>query len=139
MAGGALNGSDPDQPMAEINVTPLVDVMLVLLVIFIIAAPLMAKAIKVNLPAVTASTDTEAVVVGLTVFSDGSLELDGEKVSLHHLPKTLTQRFKKEPEAVLRLGGDADTPYKDIAQLLSIAQQNGIQRIAFATAPPPSE
>jgi biopolymer transport protein TolR len=136
MAGGLLNGGDPDQPLSEINVTPLVDVMLVLLVIFIIAAPLMAKALKVDLPQVTAPTDTEMVVVGLTVFSDGRLELDEQEIAIKQLPNALIQRFKKEPDAVLRLGGDAETPYKQIAKLLSIAQQNGIQRIAFATAPP---
>lgn len=136
MAGGLLNGSDPDQPLAEINVTPLVDVMLVLLVIFIIAAPLMAKALKVDLPKVAAPTDSEMVVVALVAFADGRLELDGDEIILEQLPAALRQRFQAEPEAVLRLGGDAKTSYDNIAQLLAIAQQNGIQRIAFATVPP---
>jgi biopolymer transport protein ExbD len=135
MAGGVLSGSDPDQPLAEINVTPLVDVMLVLLVIFIIAAPLMAKALKVELPKATAPVDVEKIVVDLVVFADGSLQLDGEDIFLEQLPNVLKTQFELKPDAVLRLGGDGETPYKKIAQLLAVAQQNGIQRIAFATAP----
>jgi biopolymer transport protein ExbD len=135
MAGGIINNSDPDQPLAEINVTPLVDVMLVLLVIFIIAAPLMAKALKVDLPKVTAQVDVEKIVVDLLVFADGSLQLDGEEVFLEQLPNELIKQFEQKPDAVLRLGGDGETPYKKIAQLLAVAQQSGIQRIAFATAP----
>ncbi|MBF0444993.1 MAG: biopolymer transporter ExbD [Magnetococcales bacterium] len=135
MAGGIISGSDPDQPLAEINVTPLVDVMLVLLVIFIIAAPIMAKALKVDLPKVTAPTDVEKIVVDLVIFADGRLQLDGEEFLLEQLPDELKIKFKQKPDAVLRLGGDGETPYKKIAQLLAVAQQSGIQRIAFATAP----
>ncbi|MBF0380918.1 MAG: biopolymer transporter ExbD [Magnetococcales bacterium] len=135
MAGGVINSSDPDQPLVEINVTPLVDVMLVLLVIFIIAAPIMAKALKVELPKVAAPTDVEKNVVDLVVYIDGTMLLDGKAVSLEKLPTELSQIFNDKPEAVLRLGGDGETPYKKIAQLLSVAQLSGIQRIAFATAP----
>ncbi|MBF0188250.1 MAG: biopolymer transporter ExbD [Magnetococcales bacterium] len=138
MAGGVLKNSDPDQPLSEINVTPLVDVMLVLLVIFIIAAPLMAKALKVDLPQVAAPNDAEIIVVNLTVFAGGELELDNQHVAMDQLPHLLTQRFIEEPDAVLRLGSDGRTPYATIAHVLSIAQQNGIQRIAFSTSPPSS-
>ena len=137
MAGGMLNrNSELDQPLAEINVTPLVDVMLVLLVIFIITAPLMAQALKLNLPRVEAATDGETIVINLTIDSEGTLELDGEVVTEKILPTLLVKQLQQKPEAVLRLGGDADTPYAHIATLLALVQHSGIQRIAFATAPP---
>jgi biopolymer transport protein ExbD len=99
----------------------------------------MAKSLRVDLPQVQAPTEGEPVVINLVVHGDGVLELDGEETTIEHLSEQLVRQFDLEPTAVLRLGGARETPYEKIAQLLSIAQQNGISRIAFATTPPKGE
>jgi len=120
-------------PISEINVTPLVDVMLVLLVIFILTAPLLAQAIQVNLPQTVKAPTADPAATYLTLFADGRFELDQTAVDTTTLAAALSEKLINEPELVLRLESDASVPYEQVAQLLAIAKQAGIKRLSMAT------
>jgi len=120
-------------PISEINVTPLVDVMLVLLVIFILTAPLLAQAIQVNLPQTVKAPTADPAATYLTLFADGRFELDQTAVDDTTLATALSEKLINEPELVLRLESDASVPYEQVAQLLAIAKQAGIKRLSMAT------
>lgn len=136
MAMGTGQGDDIDQPLSEINVTPLVDVMLVLLIIFIIVAPFLAQALRVDLPHVTAPVTHEPVVATLTLHSSGQIELDGKGVAQAQLMNVLAARMQQQPEIAVKLEADSDVHYQKIAELISTVQQSGIHRLAFATQAP---
>ena len=124
---------DHDAPLAEINVTPLVDVMLVLLVIFMILSPLFAQALRVNLPAVDAPALSEPEILDVVVHPDGRIECAGQVVSLDALAARVKQETSREPEIVLRLGADEATDYKHVAAVIAALQRAGGERLAFAT------
>ena len=121
------------EPISEINVTPLVDVMLVLLVIFILTAPLLAEAIKVNLPQTVATSTAKPATTYLTLFADGHYELDQITIDADTLAALLSEKLITEPALVLRLESDASVPYEQVAQLLAIAKQAGVKRLSMAT------
>jgi len=124
------------QPMAEINTTPLVDVMLVLLVIFIITAPLFNQAVPIDLPKVNASNlDDKPQVLRVALDADERLYLDGAPIQFADLTVRFREAMASARPPELHLRADRDTSYEAIARILASAQHAGLARIAFVTDP----
>jgi biopolymer transport protein ExbD len=129
---------DTDEVMNEINMTPFVDVMLVLLIIFIITVPVMKHAVNVDLP--RASSERELVkpeTVRLSVQADGTYYWNESKVTDEALPALLQTEAAKNPQPDLHIRGDKAVRYERVAQALAAAQQAGIRKIGFITEPKP--
>ncbi len=134
--GRFRQGTDLFEPMAEINVTPLVDVTLVLLVVFIIAAPLLTYAIKLDLPAAQAAPAGPApAAIEVSIDAGGALFWNGSAVDFDALSGRLEQAAAASPQPELHLRADRAVRYEFVAQLMSAAQQAGIQHIGFITVP----
>lgn len=138
MSFGSFDEEIGAKPMAEINTTPLVDVMLVLLVIFIITAPLFHQAVPIDLPRVNSTKlDQEPTVINLALDNAGGLFWNGEPVRAADLPV----RFRAALEAApgnppeLHLRADRKTEYEKVAEVMASAQRAGLTRIAFVTQP----
>jgi biopolymer transport protein ExbD len=125
-----------DGMMAEINITPLVDVMLVLLVIFIITAPLIVpQSMKVTLPQTEAVAQLdEAKNAQLTVLADGQLIFEDQATSLEALGQTLRERAQN-PQFQLQVQADEKVPYGVVAKVMAVAQSNGANKLSFVTLP----
>lgn len=124
------------QPLAEINVTPLVDVMLVLLVIFMITLPLTASRLTVQLPETEAQPAVqEPAAVELAIDAQGQLFWDGMAVSDAELEIRLQAAARQRPKPDLHLRADKTTPYQRLAEVMSAAQRNGLNQIGFITLP----
>jgi biopolymer transport protein ExbD len=136
MAFGGFNDNKHAAPMAEINVTPMVDVMLVLLVIFIITAPLFTHAVKLNLPqAQSAPAPEKPETVSLSINAAGALFWNDKAVSKTELEGKLAESSKKTPQPELQLRADKSTRYEVIAQVMAAAQNNGLTKMGFVTDP----
>ena len=135
MSFGGFNEGGNTQPMAEINTTPLVDVMLVLLVIFIITAPLFQQAVPINLPRVSSTKlDDKPQTIQLALDAAGALHLDGAPATRAAVEARFAAASPGQPE--LHLRADRATRYEQIADILAAAQRAGIAKIAFLTEAP---
>ena len=122
--------------MTEINMVPLIDVMLVLLVIFIITAPLMAHSIKIDLPQVSSKpVEQEPVVIDLAMDKSGTIYWNDEPVEQSDLREMFVNEGKQDPQPELRIRADADTRYEELAQVLSMAKGSGLKKLGFITQP----
>jgi biopolymer transport protein ExbD len=127
---------EPDEVMNEINMTPLVDVMLVLLIIFIITVPVMKHAVNVDLPRASNQVQlTKPETVLLSVDAKGDYFLNTTKVEDAQLTGLLQAEAVKNPQPDLHIRGDKDVRYERVAQAMAAAQLAGIKKIGFITEP----
>ena len=132
MSFGRFERSKTAQPMSDINVTPLVDVMLVLVVIFIITAPLLASSIRLDLPKTDAAKPMEEPkFVTLVVDKAGQTFLQDQPITLEQLAQSLTQTAKQNPDTEVQLRADEAVPYGRVVEVMGVAQKAGLSRIGF--------
>ncbi len=134
------SGNDSGGPMAEINVTPLVDVMLVLLIIFMITTPLMNHKVKVKLPEVVVEKKEEIKQpippITISVTEAGALFLNDEPTTKQAIESRLSVEAQKQPQPPVQIRGDKTTPYRMVSEVVKVAQQQGIAKVGFITTPP---
>jgi Biopolymer transport protein len=127
---------DADEVMNEINMTPLVDVMLVLLIIFIITVPVMKHAVPVDLPkASNQREDIKPETIRLSITADGKYHWNETNVTEDELEPRLKAEALKEPQPDLHIRGDKDVRYERVAIAMSAAQRAGVRKIGFVTDP----
>ena len=135
MAIGSLERSD-DQPMADINTTPLVDVMLVLLVIFMVTAPLFTHAVRIDLPHARSQPNQEKPeTIALSIDATGAIRWNDELLDEPALILRLEKAAATDPQPELHLRADRNTRYETIARVMSHAQGAGLNKLAFVTDP----
>jgi biopolymer transport protein ExbD len=136
MSFGSFNDSATAQPMAEINTTPLVDVMLVLLVIFIITAPLFHQAVPIDLPKVESTRlEDKPKTVSVAIDAAGIIHVDGVPFDKAALAARFAEATAGGVQPELHLRADRGTRYERVTEVLAEAQRAGIVKIAFVTDP----
>ena len=137
MAFGRLERTTGPQPMSDINMTPLVDVMLVLVVIFIITAPLLASSIRLDLPRTDAAKPNDAPKF-ITVALDkaGRTFVDDKPMDAGKLAERLAEAARQNPDVEVQLRADQAVPYGRVVEVMGAAQKAGLNRIGFIAEPP---
>ncbi len=136
MAFGGFNKSGDSTPMAEINMVPLIDVMLVLLVIFIITAPLLTHAVKIDLPRANSQANhTKPDNIQLGVRADGDIFWNGELVDAATLETRMQSAAAIDPQPELHIRADRSTEYQKVASVMAAAARAGLSKIGFVSSP----
>lgn len=137
MGLGEFESSSAHAPMADINVTPLVDVMLVLLVIFLITAPLMGNALRLDLPpAQAAFSPTPVTSMRLSLDATSHVFVDDKPVELQALPAILALQAGVDASIEVQLQADQSVPYGRVAEVMGLLQKAGLAKVALAVQPP---
>ncbi|MFT3664009.1 ExbD/TolR family protein [Piscinibacter sp.] len=138
MAFGRLERSAGPQPMSDINMTPLIDVMLVLLVVFMITAPLMSSALRLELPRAEGAQPSEAPrSLELAIDAAGALFVAGAPVDEAVLRARVAEAARANPATEVQLRADRGVPYGRVAELIGLVQAGGLSRVGFVTEAPP--
>ncbi len=136
MAMGSFNSQQNQMPTAEINMTPLVDVMLVLLIIFIITAPLMTHQVPVDLPrAVSTPTPEKPMTLQVSINADNAIFIGAEAVDRNTLETRFREAVAKDEKVEMHLKADRATRYETVAETMSAARRAGLTKIGFVTQP----
>ncbi|HLO95303.1 MAG TPA: biopolymer transporter ExbD [Burkholderiaceae bacterium] len=140
MAFGRLERRESPRPMGEINMTPLIDVMLVLLVIFMITAPLMSSSLRLDLPRSEAATPSDSPqFIAVSLNPQGELFLGEEAIEPGAFRTRIKQLGQARPELEVQLRADQAVPYGRVAELIGWIQDGGLHRIAFVAQAPSSD
>ena len=136
MAFASMDSGDDNEPLAEINMVPLIDVMLVLLIIFMVTAPLLTHAVKVDLPkAASTANQTKPDNVQLAIDAASQVYWNGKVVDPAQLAEQLKNAAAQQPPPELHIRAERTTPYEKVAQVMSEAARQGLVRIGFVTDP----
>ena len=129
---GMSIGGGEDEPMMDINMTPLIDVMLVLLIMFIITIPVMTHAVKLDMPrASNAPSMTQPIVINLEIDFDGTVLWNGTPVDLEALESYFRREAANDPQPELHIRPSKRAKYDVVARVLASAQRNGMRKIGF--------
>jgi len=136
MAMSPFANDDDDGLMNEINMTPLVDVMLVLLIVFMVTIPVIRHAVKIDLPhASSQKEDTKPAQINVSIEADGTVLWDGTKVDEAALNQKIAAAAQTVPQPELHLNADRKVQYERVAQVMSAAQNGGLTKLGFVTDP----
>ena len=136
MAFASFDRKTSSQPMAEINMVPLIDVVLVLLVIFIVTAPLLTNVVKLDLPKATSAADIQKPEkVEFAIDANGGLFWKGERITREDAIARFAEEGRKRPQPEVYLRADQNVPYRYVAETLADASKGGLSRVAFVSEP----
>ena len=138
MAFASFDRKTSSQPMAEINMVPLIDVVLVLLVIFIVTAPLLTNVVKLDLPKATSAADIQKPEkIEFAIDANGGLFWKGESISREEALAKFAEEGRKRPQPEVYLRADQNVPYRYVAETLADASKGGLSKVAFVSEPAP--
>ncbi|MGL4206788.1 MAG: ExbD/TolR family protein [Aeromonadaceae bacterium] len=140
MAFGRLSSEAEEQPLSEINMIPMIDVMLVLLIVFMITAPLLTHAVKMELPQASSQPNQpKAEDIKLSITADGTLHWNGTPCDEGKLVQLMTEAAQNTPLPELQLSVDQQVDYGRVAKVMALASSHGLHKLAFVSQPEKGE